>query len=266
MKNLLSLLIIITIATSTLSGQNETIIKEWNIDGAKEIKIESNYGDVVIKVWDQDKVKLEGDVIINGNRENESLTINTKNRNGRLVVRTDTDFDKVPEMITVRHKDGTRIFYSRDEYDQSEHKNSRSISTGYDSDIILTYWVPRRLALTIETTYGNIKMEDSSPSELYVQSTYGTIDAIFSQNTSLPNFEIKSVYGEVDITLSQALKANIEMHTSYGEILTNLDIDVKHNRNTGNAHGEDITGILNGGGIDITLEATYGTVYLRGGE
>lgn len=78
---------------------------------------------------------------------------------------------------------------------------------------------------------------------------------------------VKSINGEVDLTLPSAAKADFDLSSLQGDIFTDLDIAVDKK---GKEDGErflggmnNIKGKLNGGGVKVTVSSINGNLYLR---
>jgi hypothetical protein len=93
-----------------------------------------------------------------------------------------------------------------------------------------------------------------------VKTIYGHVEATFDQNVKGP-LSIVSVYGYADVTLPAAIKANIRLSTSYGELFASPDFKIEIDR-TGDDENR-VTGKINGGGMNIDINSSYGKVYLR---
>jgi hypothetical protein len=116
--------------------------------------------------------------------------------------------------------------------------------------------------LSITTTYAPIRLENiTGPVTVY--SAYGTIDAKFSENIKGP-ISINSPYAYVDVSLPTTVKADIKMSTSYGEMLAASDFKIDIEK-TGDMiqYSNRVKGKINGGGTSISLQSSYGKVYLR---
>jgi predicted membrane protein len=98
---------------------------------------------------------------------------------------------------------------------------------------------------------------------LHIKTVHGDIDASLGANLKQP-IDIESVHGHVDIALPVNIKANIKLNTHFGEILVDPDFKIEIER-TGDMvrYSDNVTGKLNGGGIEINLSSNHNNVYLR---
>lgn len=118
--------------------------------------------------------------------------------------------------------------------------------------------------IEVQAHYNSIVLENVT-GPLTINSIYGSVDASFSGNVKGP-VNIVSVYGHVDVSLPQATKADLALSTSYGEILASPELKIEVERNDKDGmikFSDNVRGKINGGGVAIKLEATYGKVYLR---
>ena len=116
--------------------------------------------------------------------------------------------------------------------------------------------------IEVSAQYNSIEL-DQVTGPVTVETTYGSVTANFNTPIKDP-VSIVSICGFIDITLPQAVKANLKMSTSYGDIFVAPDfkIDVP-TRNGMKVYGDQITGTLNGGGVNVNLDCNYGKIYVR---
>jgi hypothetical protein len=118
--------------------------------------------------------------------------------------------------------------------------------------------------IEIQCQYNSVEL-DNVTGPLTVNSIYGSVDASFTGNVKGP-INIVSVYGHVDVTLPVATKADLTMSTSYGDIMAAPEFKIEVDRKGEGGlikYSDEVRGKINGGGMYIKLEATYGKVYLR---
>lgn len=95
-------------------------------------------------------------------------------------------------------------------------------------------------------------------------STSGDITIVFSDLNQQQPTSISAVSGFIDITMPVASKATFDLNSITGEIFTDLNIkmpDAKEGMTM--IGGRKINGTLNGGGVEISLRAISGDIYLR---
>lgn len=75
---------------------------------------------------------------------------------------------------------------------------------------------------------------------------------------------ISATNGFVDVSLPASTKADLKMKSYNGEIYTDLDIEMPGTKEgMQRLGGRSISGTLNGGGVEITLNAINSDIYLR---
>lgn len=95
----------------------------------------------------------------------------------------------------------------------------------------------------------------------------GDIEMVFSTVNQNSPMSIKTINGDIDITMPPSAKANLELGSLHGDIYTDLNIDVdreKDNKGLRFIGGmNDINGKLNGGGVKMAISTINGNIYLR---
>ncbi len=114
----------------------------------------------------------------------------------------------------------------------------------------------------ISTVHNNVKLNNVT-GPLNIKTVHGNIDASLGATIKEP-ISIESVHGHVDIALPVGIKANMKISTQFGEILVDPDFKIEIER-TGNMirYSDNVTGKLNGGGLEINLSSHHNNVYLR---
>lgn len=118
--------------------------------------------------------------------------------------------------------------------------------------------------IEVQSQYNSIEL-DNVTGPLTVNSIYGSVDATFTGNVKGP-INIVSVYGHVDVALPVGTKAELTLSTSYGEIMAAPEFKIEVERKGEGGlikYSDEVRGKINGGGMNVKLEATYGKVYLR---
>jgi len=114
----------------------------------------------------------------------------------------------------------------------------------------------------VSTVHNDVKL-DNVTGPLNIKTVHGDIDALLGAALKEP-ISIESVHGHVDVALPVDIKANMKINTHFGEILVDPDFKIEIER-TGNMvrYSDNVTGKLNGGGIEINLSSHHNNVYLR---
>jgi hypothetical protein len=123
----------------------------------------------------------------------------------------------------------------------------------------------RNIAGEIEINggYPNVKLEDVTGPAV-INTTSGEIEARFTKVNQKSPISISSTGGDVDVTLPGDTPANVRLNTVGGEIYSDMKLDMEKKDGMERFGGrEDVTGKLNGGGVQIDLRSVGGTIYLR---
>jgi len=116
--------------------------------------------------------------------------------------------------------------------------------------------------IEISANYNSVELENVT-GPVTAKSVYGHVEADFNANVKGP-ISIVSVYGYVDVTLPATIKADLKMTTSYGELFAAPEFKIEYEKQGDMIHYDDrVSGKLNGGGMKIDLNSSYGKVYLR---
>ena len=116
--------------------------------------------------------------------------------------------------------------------------------------------------IEVSANYNSVELENVT-GPLTVKSVYGHVEADFSANVKGP-ISIVSVYGYVDVTLPATTKADLKMSTSYGELYAAPEFKIEYEKAGDLIRYDDrVNGKINGGGMKIDLNSSYGKVYLR---
>jgi hypothetical protein len=95
---------------------------------------------------------------------------------------------------------------------------------------------------------------------LTVETNSGTVEFNGSLGKG-PHF-IKSDFGGIAINLPTDVKLTVDLKTDFGSIRSDLPITVNLNGDS-NSNGDQVTGIINGGGEQLTVQANRGNVTLN---
>jgi hypothetical protein len=75
---------------------------------------------------------------------------------------------------------------------------------------------------------------------------------------------LATVHGHVDLAIPATTKADLKMKTVYGEIFVDPDFKLQIEPKDGMVkYSNTIASKINGGGQELNLSATHGSVYLR---
>ncbi len=116
--------------------------------------------------------------------------------------------------------------------------------------------------IEVSANYNSVALENIT-GPVTAKSVYGHVEATFTDNMKGP-VSIVSVYGYVDVTLPLTVKADLKMSTSYGALYAASDFKIDYDKQGDMVRYDDrVNGKINGGGMKIDLNSSYGKIYLR---
>ena len=136
---------------------------------------------------------------------------------------------------------------------------SYSHTSPYGSDLTLKNMENE---IEVSTVHNDVRLENVT-GPMTVNTVHGDIDASLSPAMKNP-ISIVSVHGHVDVAMPVATKASLRVNTAWGEIYIDPDFKIDFdNQGSMVKYSDNLSGKLNGGGIDIKLSSTHSNVYLR---
>jgi len=116
--------------------------------------------------------------------------------------------------------------------------------------------------IEVSTLHNNVVLTNVT-GPMTVKTVHGNIDAVLNSAIKSP-VSIVSVHGHVDVAMPLATKADLKLSTVHGEIFVDPDFKIEMDK-SGNMvkYSDQVSGKLNGGGLDIALSSTHNNVYLR---
>lgn len=96
----------------------------------------------------------------------------------------------------------------------------------------------------------------------------GDIEIVFTSLSQKSPMSIKTINGEIDLTIPSSAKANLDLNTLHGDIFTDLDIEIEKKKDEEKelrfmGGSTDTKGKLNGGGVKLEISSINGNIYLR---
>ncbi|MTI31441.1 DUF4097 family beta strand repeat-containing protein [Xanthovirga aplysinae] len=98
------------------------------------------------------------------------------------------------------------------------------------------------------------------------KTTSGDMELKFASLNQNSPTSLVAISGFIDVTLPAASKANMKLSSISGEVFTNFDLSFgdKSQRDLSRVGGgQTIKGSTNGGGVEVSLKAISGNIYLR---
>ena len=116
--------------------------------------------------------------------------------------------------------------------------------------------------IEVSTLHNGVEL-DNVTGPMTIKTVHGSIDTSFGANIKNP-VSIVSVHGHVDVAIPVSTKATLKLGTAYGEIFIDPDFKIDIEKKNGMInYSDNVSGKINGGGIEISLSSTHNNVYLR---
>lgn len=264
----------ITQSTGTLELNNVNVMEIVGYDG-KEIIFSADLDE--LSEERSERAKGLKRVNSQGLEDNSGIGLSVKKENGNIVV----------SQVSTKMSDNAYTI-----------KIPRSMSISYDnnsfySDLVSIKNINGEIELS--SNYSSVKLTDVT-GPMAIKTIHGSVESIFNKVDQANSISLYSVYGFVDVSIPSNTKANLNLSTTYGEIFTDMSIVAAQNdlakeskkkvknkvknvnsgeyeyeyeyvhensHNSCHSNNSDMTGTINGGGVDLVLNSTYSDVYLR---
>ena len=222
------LLIIILISFVSINAQR-IVEKTIKVKKGQDIELDFQFADdIIIKTWNKNEIYVKVSVNINDNIDNEDFILNVFDEKSEIEIKS--------EIKNLGNKSENTITLRKDEETGEYHYKGNCTQM----DLFFEVFLPQGTNLEVKTISGNIEVTNLE-SEM----------------------NLESISGDVDLTLAQNIKADIEMSTISGEIYSNMNLDYGDEETLHRIGGIEISSKLNGGGISIDLETISGDILLR---
>lgn len=258
--NLIKKSLIATSAFSILSAYSlmvnaDTLSQTYSVDEGETLFVKTDAGSINVKTHNSDSVEIEVEI------------------SGRDADKFDVTFEQ--------SSSGVNVFGERDE-DWGWG--------GHSIKVKFYFYVPENYDLDLDTAGGSIKIEDltgnveaqTSGGSISLGDIVGDVDV----NTSGGSIKVDSVYGEIDANTSggsinvefkKQITENAKLTTSGGSITATLPDDIEINLLASTSGGrvstefdvdgrikkQSIKGKINGGGPDLKLQTSGGSVRIN---
>jgi hypothetical protein len=244
-------LIALTASASTLE---ETFDQTYDVRPGALLSLANVNGRITIRAWDQPRVRIHADKHVRGSgdearRVMAELKIEVVPSGGGLHV------------VTHYPKRGDGFF-------------DWMIGSHVDASVTYDVTVPRSMSLDLDNTNGAIEVTDVRGShkigttnghiqlvrcggDLEAETTNGGIKAELLDVTPGKAVRLETTNGRISLTAPPTLAAQVDAATTNGSIDTELPItSTKMGRHT-------LRGTLNGGGPELRLRTTNGSIEIR---
>jgi hypothetical protein len=222
---------ILLLSASAAQAQADTILMQLPWKSEQKVTLNLKFAETIeVKAWDKKEVSLQAIVNINAGTLNDAHVIDSIINDRQLVI--DADLDK--ELTREYNWCGCE-----------EQGNRFTINRGKKAwkqlcvEIQYTVYVPAGADLRLETISGSVKITNMK----------GAIDA-------------ESVSGEVNVMIPSGQKADVHLKTVMGRVSSYPDLTTLHDGLVP-VLARKLSGKLNGGGKEISLESVTGNVTLK---
>lgn len=234
------------LSVSAYADVRDEIVKNYNVSERAEFRLENINGEVEIKGWDKNEIKVTAIITADNQEARDRITIEI-DENGRGVS-VETNYKK-----------------------SSSWKNNNSGSVDY------LVMVPQQAKLAaIELVNGSLSIENVS-GEMKIDLVNGSIVAKGLMNDSdinsvngsievsyqgiskdLKDISIDTVNGRIELNVPAEINANVDIETMHGSIRNDFGLSADKNMFS----GKNLHGTIGSGDIRISIESVNGGVRL----
>jgi hypothetical protein len=232
-----------------------------NTSSIENIKIYLEYGDLKVYEVAGNDVIIKKSIVINDETDTKHYSLTTSQEGKTLKIDGELDEENVKQYKVVHYNDGRRVYLNKDDANDKKDWDGMT-SYGFNLDINIEIGIPKNKKVSIKMLYGNTLVQNITHLT-DIDATYGSVDVLCNSIT-INDMNVKSTYNHVDLSLPDAINADVKLKTEYGSLYTNFDFKPSYKKEfTDTPHGDNISSQLNKGGTKITVESTYDNVYLR---
>jgi DUF4097 and DUF4098 domain-containing protein YvlB len=226
-----------------------------------------------------------------------TVTIRGTNRKDVLITaRTREDSGKRGQRPSAELPPGFRRLPQLNGFDVEESDNHIEISAGvlsagHDFDVEVPTRTNLEVSLVngsevnvrdvegeieVENVNGGVTMTNVAGA-VVADSVNGAVKAVITRVTPDKPMAFTTLNGVIDVTFPAAIKATFKLRSDHGEIITDFDLQMKSEATSRSQSrsgqgplrievNQSMIGLANGGGPEIELRSTNGTIYLRKGK
>ncbi|MEM6769078.1 MAG: hypothetical protein AAF597_00725 [Bacteroidota bacterium] len=250
MKNLI-VIVLCSLSLPLLLAQagQQTI----SLDGATELSVEASLSGVVIVASPTANVVTVNHVMTVDGVDRPDLRKLAIKRSGKRI--SVSELRPTSELLSKDRGDrGMTILHNGGNDWPDDHRGIRVRA-------YLEVTVPEEMVITAQTLYGGIEAKGVKFMPV-ARSTYGVVEVVFAPDCRIETLDYTSEYQSVDVAIPADIAANITLNTSYGSMYSDFDYRVPASSKGVKRDGK-LVGTINGGGVPISLTATYQNIYLR---
>jgi len=253
---LLTAILTIAAAVANASTLDEKFDRTFDVRPGAVFNLSNTNGGITVRAWDQPRIRVravkhvesrDGDA---ARAAMKALTLSITQPNGGL--RIDTNYPK--------HNDGIFEWIA---------------GTNVNMNVTYEVTVPRSMDLQIDNTNGTIEASDIRGShristtngrimlarcagDLEAETTNGSIEAELTTVNAGRGMRLETTNGHIVTRLPKSFAARIDAANSNGSIDSDLPITV-----SGSQNKHALRGTINGGGPELRLRTTNGSIHIR---
>jgi hypothetical protein len=255
-----ALLMVAALSMAADASAEKLIAKEnrtFNVGTGSNLVLDNQNGSVTVTAWDRPQIQIEAEKSARAGSEAKA-----KEALQKLRVEMSQNGNTVEVRTRSNQPDG---FWSWMTSNQVDHQ------------VTYRVMVPRNCNLNVETVNGGVKIEGVSGTlklettnggirttgtsgSVNAGTTNGGIEVELLQAQASP-MSLETTNGKIVIRVPATFRANLDASTTNGSIRSDLPVTV-----SGQINRRSLRGALNGGGPELELETTNGSIQiLKGG-
>jgi hypothetical protein len=202
--------------------------------------------DIVIKTWQKNEVLVSANVVINNNADNNEFVLTSSESDSEIQIKS--DIPRLKEIAKAQTTVGKQhTYYGNGGYWDDDKKVYINTGKQVTADLDYEVFVPEGADVRLKTIDGNIKF-------VYTGRKY----------------DIESISGKIDISISEKQACTLTLKTITGDIYSNLPLQLPADREKdelnlvgGGKFNQNIEAKLNGGGTEVHLKTISSNIFLR---
>lgn len=237
----------IVMSMSVHANIEEKIVKTFSVDEKAELRLENINGDVDIKGWDKNEIKVTAIITAKNQQARDRITL-VMNENGRGVS-IETEYKKESSGWGNNHAGSVDYMVM-----VPSHAKLPSIDLVNGS-------------MSIEGVKGEMKIDlvngsiiaTGLTSNSEINSVNGKIIASYSSiGDDLNEISIDTVNGRIQLSLPGSISADVDIETMHGSIRNDFGLSANKNMFS----GKNLQGTIGSGDVRISIETVNGGVRL----
>jgi ribosomal protein L6P/L9E len=250
------------LTVQTNSGEvNATSI----VAGAEDIDLSSDFGGVILKKAGARDITLDSN--------SGTITLSEVRATGELNSNTDfgnTKFENgSADSLHIETKSGevslvkinvTKEIFAKNDFGDIELEQAFAASYDLHANSGSITVDGAKGKLKAGSDFGNIIISNAQSVTLTIEAKSGTVE--FSGTLGVGPHFVKADFGGIDISLPADAKLSVDLKTDFGKIKSELPVTVILTGGP-SSDSDQITGDINGGGEQLTVQANSGNIDIR---